>query len=142
MSTSAALTANLLLSINRLAGTFPIANEQQALKLENEALHIFMSQLQMSAKTLGDTAGALGTLITRKQRTIHFNADEQYRKINGAVTLTSLLVYQTSVILQANPEPSSHDRANILAGVTALQTISHELSDQIHQLHKQVIAVI
>lgn len=142
MSNSVALTANLLLSINRLADSFPVPNHSLALQIENAALKIFVNQLQMTAKNLGDTSNSLGLLISRKQRQIHFDADAQFKKINTSVTLNALLVYQTSIIIESNPNPSIEDKANILAGVTSLQAISHELSKLLNKLHNDVIAVI
>lgn len=142
MSTSAALTANLLLSINKLVDSFPAPNKHQALQLENEALRVFLFQLQMSAKSLNEASSSLGTLISRKQRTIHFNADERFKKINSAITLSSLLIYQTGVILDCNPCPNTEDRANIMAGIASLQNVSYELYNQLSVLQNDVIAVI
>jgi hypothetical protein len=142
MSNSVALTANLLLAINRLADSFPIPNKTLAMQIENEALRIFVKQLQMAANTLGDSSNSLGLLISRKQRNIHFDADNQFKKINTAVTLNGLLVYQASIIIDANPQPTIDERSNILAGITSLQSISHELSRQINKLHNDVISVI
>jgi hypothetical protein len=56
--------------------------------------------------------------------------------------LNGLLVYQASIIIDANPQPTIDERSNILAGITSLQSISHELSRQINKLHNDVISVI
>jgi hypothetical protein len=142
MADTKALINNLILSINRLVSTFPVGDKDNAVVIENAALRIFINQLKSSASSLVDSTNSLGALITRKQRTIHFDAAEQFKRLNGSVTLNALLVYQASIILDIEPQPSLEEKAELIAGITALQSVSTELSKHITKLHNDVISVI
>lgn len=142
MSKSQILTANLLLSINRLSANFPITDSMQSMHLDDAAVSIFLAQLKLYARTVADSCESLGVLIKRKQRTIHFNADERFKEINSAVTLVSILVMQVSIILDNNALEGIENRADVLAGIRALHDVASALSKEINLLHNDVIAVI